>query len=574
MIEDIAIEKLRRQQKAIADFGSLALHEKDLIFLLNEAARVCALGLGTRYAKICRYRPIENDLLIEIGYGWHSGVIGHVISKADESSPQGRAFTTGNPAICEDIRKDTGFTLPSFYNDHGIISTIDILIPGTEHPYGVIEIDSDILIHFDQQDIIYLTGFANVLAEAIAAAKQRENAIIFQKTEILLKEKAIKSQLEAELAQRSVKQRNTFIATMSHELRTPLNAIVGFINLLSKTALDSDQIKYISILQNNADHLRSIINDILDFARFEAGKVTLSKAPFSIREFISEVVMTTRALIADRPISVEEHVDDGLFSIYYGDLIRIRQVILNILGNAVKFTKHGSIIIRVKLSSKLRGAHIIRFEVQDTGIGIASNLHDSIFNFYERAETNDHETGFGSGLGLAISRAIVHLMDGEIGLQSQPGEGSTFWFEIPLEETASLSTLIPIPNTSKSVYKSRKLSILLAEDSEPSRMLLEIILQNLGHDIIACENGAEAVKAASLRRFDLIILDLQMPIMGGIQAAKIIRTLDESVGSKNIIALTASSSPETQKEANDAGIDLIITKPFNEDELEAILKRI
>jgi signal transduction histidine kinase len=574
MIEDIAIEKLRRQQKAIADFGSLALHEKDLVFLLNEAARVCALGLGTRYAKICRYRPIENDLLIEIGYGWHPGVIGHVISKADESSPQGRAFTTGMPAICEDIRKDTGFTLPSFYHDHGIISTIDILIPGTEHPYGVIEIDSDILIRFDQQDIIYLTGFANVLAEAIAAAKQRESAKLFQQNEILLKEKAIKSQLEAELAQRSVKQRNTFIATMSHELRTPLNAIVGFINLLSKTALDSDQIKYISILQNNAYHLRSIINDILDFARIESGKVTLSKAPFSIREFISEVAMTTRALIADRSISVEENVDDELFTIYYGDLIRIRQILLNILGNAVKFTKHGSIIIRVKLASKLTGTHIIRFEVQDTGIGIAPDLHDSIFNFYERAETNDHETGFGSGLGLAISRAIVHLMDGEIGLQSQPGEGSTFWFEIPLEETASLSTLLHIPNTNKSVYKSRKLNILLAEDSEPSRMLLEIILQNLGHDIVACENGAEAVKAASSRRFDLIILDLQMPIMGGIQAAKIIRTLNESVGSKNIIALTASSIPETQKEATDAGIDLIITKPFNEDELEAILKNI
>jgi len=168
------IRKLLHQQAAIAGFGSFALRQNDLMKVLTEAARVCADGLDVPFSKVCRYRAAENDLLIEAGYGWNAGVVGCVVSRADESSPQGRAFTTGKPSICNDLRKDNEFELPPFYAEHGIISTVDVVIKGGDQPYGVLEIDNDKQHDYDQHDINFLTGFANVLAEAVATSARTE----------------------------------------------------------------------------------------------------------------------------------------------------------------------------------------------------------------------------------------------------------------------------------------------------------------------------------------------------------------------------------------------------------------
>jgi len=171
MDDDAAkIGKLLRQQAAIANFGSFALRQGDLLKVLSEAARVCADGLSVPFCKVCRYRVAENDLLIEAGHGWQAGVIGHVVSRADATSPQGRAFSTGEPSICNDLRRDNDFELPAFYAAHGIISTIDVVIKGGDQPYGVLEIDNDKQHDYDQHDIDFLTGFANVLAEAVATS--------------------------------------------------------------------------------------------------------------------------------------------------------------------------------------------------------------------------------------------------------------------------------------------------------------------------------------------------------------------------------------------------------------------
>ena len=165
------VRKLLRQQEAIASFGSFALRESNLLKVLTEAARVCADGLDVHFSKVCRYREAENDLLIEAGFGWKAGVVGHIVSRADESSPQGRAFITGEPSVCDDLSKDDRFVLPPFYAEHGIVSTIDVVINGSSNrPYGVLEIDSDEQHDYDQHDIDFLTAFANVLAEAVATS--------------------------------------------------------------------------------------------------------------------------------------------------------------------------------------------------------------------------------------------------------------------------------------------------------------------------------------------------------------------------------------------------------------------
>lgn len=199
------VRKLLRQQAAIAGFGSFALRQNDLLKVLSEAARSCAEGLDVPFSKICRYREQENDLLVEAGHGWHAGVVGHVVSRADETSPQGRAFTTGKPSICNDLRKDNDFELPAFYAEHGIISTIDVVIKGAGRPYGVLEIDNDKQHDYDQHDIDFLTSFANVLAEAVATSErtavlrttiEQMQALVGEKDRLLDQKKVMADELQ------------------------------------------------------------------------------------------------------------------------------------------------------------------------------------------------------------------------------------------------------------------------------------------------------------------------------------------------------------------------------------------
>ena len=246
------VRKLLRQQAAIASFGSFALRQSDLLKVLSEAARVCAEGLSVPFCKVCRYRSSENDLLIEAGYGWQPGVVGHVVSRADESSPQGRAFITGEPSICNDLRKDNQLELPPFYAAHGIVSTIDVVIKGSDQPYGVLEIDSDVQQDYDQHDIDFLTGFANVLAEAVATSVRV--AILqttVERTKDLVEEK-----------DRLLEQKKVLAEELQHRVRNNLQLIYGMLSrLVDDTANAAGQrgikavARRVSTLAQVYDHL-------------------------------------------------------------------------------------------------------------------------------------------------------------------------------------------------------------------------------------------------------------------------------------------------------------------------------
>ena len=228
MDEDAArVRRLLLQQASIAGFGSFALRQSDLLKVLTEAARVCAAGLEVPFCKVCRYRPKENDLLIEAGYGWQAGVVGHVVSRADESSPQGLAFTTGKPSICSDLRQDNSFKLPSFYAEHGIISTIDVVINGDGQPYGVLEIDNSEQHDYDEHDIIFLTAFANVLAEAVATAARttiQQNTIEQMKTLV----ERMKTLVEEK--DRLLDQKNVLAEELQHRVRNNLQLVYGMLS--------------------------------------------------------------------------------------------------------------------------------------------------------------------------------------------------------------------------------------------------------------------------------------------------------------------------------------------------------
>ena len=247
------VDKLLRQQAAIAGFGSFALRQSDLMKVLTEAARVCAEGLGVPFSKVCRYRAVENDLLIEAGYGWQPGVVGHVVSRADESSPQGRAFVTGEPSICNDLRQDNQFELPSFYAAHGIVSTIDVLIKGNDQPYGVLEIDNDQQHDYDHHDVNFLTGFANVLAEAVATSVRvaiLETTV--ERTKELVEEK-----------DRLLAQKKVLAEELQHRVRNNLQLVYGMLSKLVDETTDKAGQRGIKAVARRVSTLAQVYDHLL-----------------------------------------------------------------------------------------------------------------------------------------------------------------------------------------------------------------------------------------------------------------------------------------------------------------------
>src|ERR1700686_2898021 len=269
------VQKLLRQQAAIARFGSFALRERDLMKILSEAVRVCAEGLSVPFCKVCRYREEENDLLIVAGYGWQDGVIGHVVSRADMSSPQGRAFTTGEPSIIDNLQKDAGFDPPPFYAAHGIVSIIDVIIKGNDdQPYGILEIDNDQQHDYDQYDINFLTGFANVLAEAVSTASRgaalqftvdQMKMLVEEKDRLLHEKSAADVQLRQSQKMEAVGQLTGGIA---HDFNNILTAITGTIEILAEAVADRPELAAIAkLIDEAASRGSNLTSHLLAFAR-------------------------------------------------------------------------------------------------------------------------------------------------------------------------------------------------------------------------------------------------------------------------------------------------------------------
>jgi two-component sensor histidine kinase len=245
--------KLLRQQAALASFGSFALRQGDLMTVLSEAARVCAESMDVPFSKVCRYRPAENDLLIEAGYGWKPGVVGNVVSRADASSPQGRAFSTGKPSISRDLRKDREFVLPAFYDEHGIISTVDVVIKGTDEPYGVLEIDNDRQCDYDEHDINFLTGFANVLAEAVATSTRTAT----------LRSTIDQMTTAVEEKDKLLDQKKMLAEELQHRVRNNLQLIYGMLNKQVNDTPDPDGRRGLNAILRRVSTLAQVYDHLL-----------------------------------------------------------------------------------------------------------------------------------------------------------------------------------------------------------------------------------------------------------------------------------------------------------------------
>ncbi|CAN0476059.1 unnamed protein product, partial [Discosporangium mesarthrocarpum] len=336
---------------------------------------------------------------------------------------------------------------------------------------------------------------------------------------------AERAQTEAEAANES---KSRFLAMMSHEIRTPMNGVLGTASLLRDTSLDTEQQEYVDTVKNSGQALLSVLNDILDFSKIEAGKLTMDSTDVKLPSLVEEVAALTRAGSGDKDVEVSTDIDTGVARVIRADPVRLRQILFNLSGNAVKFTERGSVIIRVRSITSGGGSTQLRFEVQDTGIGISQEQQEMLFEEFTQAERSTARRYGGTGLGLAISKRLVHAMGGEIGCRSEPGKGSTFWFEVAFDlgvASAEEAEVTSIDEAHLSRFADAKL--LLVEDDRINELVATRMLNRAGLSVEVARDGAAALDMAALGEYDLILMDVQLPDMDGFEVTRQIREADE-----------------------------------------------
>lgn len=398
--------------------------------------------------------------------------------------------------------------------------------------------------------------------------------------------KEIERQLkfETERAEAATLSKQQFLSTISHELRTPLNAVIGLIHLLIKDNPRPEQLDYMQSLLFSAENLLQLINDILDFSKIDAGKVHLDEKPEELRPFIRSVVESFRPQAEKKGISLDYEVSDELPEYLLLDSLRIGQILNNLLSNAIKFTYHGSVSLRVEpkqMAAESSDRIQLCFTVADTGIGIPRSKLHSVFNAFTQASSSTTRRHGGTGLGLAITKTLIELHEGELNVDSVPGEGTVFSFIIQFKHT---DAAMQSEQTKKSdeddsgLNEQKKLHgkrVLAVEDNEVNQMLIRKFLQNWKMEVTLASNGLDALERTKEESFDLILMDLQMPVMDGYTATRNIREVSPYYSDIPIIAVTASMESEIKERCHEAGMDAILLKPYSPDSLrQAMLKSI
>jgi len=562
------MQKLLRQQTAIARFGSFALRELDLTNILGEAVRVCAEGLGVAFSQVCRYRAENNDLVVAAGYGWRDQAIGHVVSRADMSSPQGRAFTTGEPSICYD--------LPPSYAAHGIVSIVDVIIKADDgQPYGILEIAADQPRDYDQYDIHFLNGFASVLAEAVSTAARgaalkvtvdQMKSLVEEKDRLLHEKNVADLRLRQTQKMEAVGQLTGGIV---HDLNNILTVITGTIEILAEGVADRPELVAITKMIDEAGvRGADLAQRLLAFAR---------KQPLRPREVDLNALVTEAANLL--PPALGENVEVHLMlaadaSRVLIDPCQLKNTIRNLALNARdamvdggKLTiETGNVVLDdnyASMNGDVTAGNYVMVAVTDSGHGIPACILDHVFEPF----FTTREVGKGSGLGLSMVYGFVRQSNGHIKIDSEEGRGTTVRIYLPQAVGAAEPAEFARPS---SVEGGRE-TILVVEDDHLVRTFVVGQIQSLGYATLAAVNAAEAlVVIDSPTEIDLLFTDMIMPgSMNGRQLAD--KALQRRSSLKILFTSGYSDEAIIHHGHLDAGV-LLLAKPYRKSDLARMIR--
>lgn len=544
---------LNKEQSRLSDIISTQLkiatagleEERVMSVIVNQAIRIT--GGDGAVIEIA-----DGDRMV---YRAVSGIVADRLnfSVAIKGSLSGLCLMSGETINCMDSELDDRVDREAC-RALGIRSMLVVPLALNGVVFGVLKTLSAKPMAYSKRDAETMHLIAGLLASAMAYARQ------FEATE-----KAQKQAIEAS------KLKSEFLANMSHEIRTPINGIMGMSHLLEDTELNNLQKDYCANIFRSADALLTVINDILDFSKIEAGKLEMETIDFDLDQMISDIGKMISLTAREKGLSFRLESPGTWHHLYRSDQGRIRQILLNLLSNAVKFTRQGEIVLRILAQPASEESTRIRFEVQDSGIGIPKAVESRLFQAFSQADASTTRRFGGTGLGLTISRQLADLLGGEIGFVSSEGKGSTFWFEITLDKGAayvrpkaeSLAEISQLGNARK--------RILVAEDHFVNQKVIMAYLAKMGYPADVVSNGLEAIQALEARSYDLVLMDCQMPELDGYQATELIRRSAAPFRSVPIIAMTANAIKGDKERCLDIGMNDYISKPLKIRELVNLL---